>query len=73
MQVAVVVYGREERIVTIKGIAPHLKARIAIASCLWCGEEFLPASAHQVFCSDGCRKTSFRKRDVREAALSAAS
>ena len=69
MQV-VISTGGQEKVVTIKGIAPHLKARIAIASCLWCGEEFLPASAHQVFCSDGCRKTSFRKRDVPEAALS---
>jgi len=69
MQV-VISTGGQEKVVTIEGIAPHLKARIAIASCLWCGEEFLPASAHQVFCSDGCRKTSFRKRDVREAAIS---
>ena len=59
MQVTVVAGDRQHSLSF--PIAPELHSEIVIETCNWCRQPFVSSAPHQVFCSDNCRKTSFRK------------
>jgi len=60
MQVTVVAAGAQHTF-TLKNIATDLKAHLIVLDCPWCHANFVPTRPHQIFCSNACRWTHWRK------------